>query len=282
MLDVCFSLAGTSYRLLPPAIDISIPLYFDGEQPNTYGVPKAQARAFEGGGFIGDVRLGGSCNFESYTLIPHCNGTHTECIGHITAARISVHEVLQDSLIPATLISLTAVSKTPDSYLPPLDPEDAVLDRQGLEQALRKADPAFLEALVIRTLPNAQEKKSRNYQHQQPPFFTMEAMRLIRQRGVRHLLIDLPSVDRLFDEGLLSAHHIFWGLAQGAGDTPADPRAMATLTEMIYVPDEVPDGKYLLNLQIAPFHADAAPSRPRLFRLENDHSMYASEAMDLS
>jgi len=36
------------------------------------------------------------------------------------------------------------------------------------------------------------------------------------------------------------------------------------MTELINVPDDVPDGRYLLNLQIAPFEADAAPSRPVL------------------
>lgn len=267
MPDLRISLGDTSYRFHSKAIDIAIPLRFNEAQPNTYQVPKAQAEAYEGGGFVGDVRRGGSCNFESYTLIPHCNGTHTECIGHVTAARIAVHEVLQDSFIPATLISVQPVNKTKDTYLPALDPSDFVLDRKQLEQALMAADVRFLDALIIRTYPNSPQKMQRDYQQQPPPFFTLEAMQLIREIGVRHLLIDLPSVDRLYDEGRLSTHHIFWELPANAHDVAPGNHSTATITEMIYISDQVPDGRYLLNLQIAPWQTDAAPSRPRLFPL---------------
>nr|MDQ3322374.1 hypothetical protein [Acidobacteriota bacterium] len=40
-----------------------------------------------------------------------------------------------------------------------------------------------------------------------------------------------------------------------------------TITEMIFAPDSISDGAYLVNLQIAPFIADAAPSRPILFKI---------------
>ncbi|MCZ6716111.1 MAG: cyclase family protein, partial [Gammaproteobacteria bacterium] len=36
----------------------------------------------------------------------------------------------------------------------------------------------------------------------------------------------------------------------------------------IYVDNDIADGFYLLNLQVPPFVADAAPSRPRLYSLE--------------
>ena len=60
----------------------------------------------EAGELVGDTRRGGSCNFEQYSFIPHCNGTHTESIGHLTNERISVHESLKDVFIPATLVSV--------------------------------------------------------------------------------------------------------------------------------------------------------------------------------
>ncbi|TAE48491.1 MAG: cyclase family protein, partial [Bacteroidetes bacterium] len=40
-----------------------------------------------------------------------------------------------------------------------------------------------------------------------------------------------------------------------------------TITEFVYVPDFVADGRYLLEIQVAAFMSDASPSRPRLFRL---------------
>jgi hypothetical protein len=36
---------------------------------------------------------------------------------------------------------------------------------------------------------------------------------------------------------------------------------------MIYVPNKVEDGKYILNLLIAPFQNDASPSKPVLYKL---------------
>ena len=53
--------------------DISIPLKFNGEQPNSYDVKRAESKAYEAGEFIGDTRQGGGCNFEQLTLVPSGN-----------------------------------------------------------------------------------------------------------------------------------------------------------------------------------------------------------------
>ena len=88
------------------AIDLSIPLSFNGPQPNAWGVERATSRPVVAGDLIGDTRRGGSVNFEQYTFIPHCSGTHTECVGHITHDRISIRACLNDILIPALLVSV--------------------------------------------------------------------------------------------------------------------------------------------------------------------------------
>jgi hypothetical protein len=72
----------------------------------------------------------------------------------------------------------------------------------------------------------------------------------LRESGIQHLLIDLPSVDKEKDEGKLLAHKAFWNVTD-VNDLNLDARLEATITEMIYVPDNVADGSYLLNLQIA-------------------------------
>jgi hypothetical protein len=41
----------------------------------------------------------------------------------------------------------------------------------------------------------------------------------------------------------------------------------ATITEMVFVPDAVADGIYLLNIQIASLETDASPSKPVLYPL---------------
>jgi arylformamidase len=276
---------GQIYRVAADEpLDLAIPLDFAGRQPNAYGVETASAKACEAGALIGDTRRGGSCNFEQITLIPHCNGTHTEGVGHLTRERISIHESLRDALVPATLISVEpeCAAQTDENYSVQPDESDQIITRKSLEASLQnlagresaaaKASgnfgAAFLESLIVRVLPNNQAKLTQTYLENIPPYFSTEAMRFIVESGVRHLLVDLPSIDRLFDEGKLSNHRIFWRVPPHSFEADENARSAATITELIFVPNAVEDGRYLLNLQIAPFKSDAAPSRPLLFRLK--------------
>jgi len=250
---------------LASPIDISIPLNFNGPQPNAFGVEPATSTACEYGPLVGDTRRGGSCNFERVTFIPHCNGTHTECVGHITNERISILDCLKETLIPAMLISVG----------PEFFGDDLVISEVQIETALNEAQTIggdfSYNALVIRTLPNDTSKLSRTYDSDYvPPYFTEAAIRLIVEMGVRHLLADLPSIDRLFDEGKLLNHRIFWNVESDAFEVNNDTRMHSTITELVYVPNEISDGAYLLSLQVAPFASDAAPSRPLLFRQQTN------------
>ena len=243
--------------------DISIPLNFNGSQPNTYGVDKATSKPYQDGQFIGDTRKRGPCNFETYSFTPHCNGTHTECIGHITNERIAILSSLKEQMVPSTLVSVTP-KKTSENYNPELNTEDLVITKEDLKFQLEHVKSEFLKGLIIRTLPNDESKKSQDYMKESPCFFSIEAMEYIVSLGVKHLLVDSPSVDRLFDEGHLSAHNIFWE-TKGKKFNPAAQNK--TITEMIFVPDLLDDGHYLLNLQIPAFVSDAAPSRPILYKI---------------
>jgi len=100
-----------------------------------------------------------------------------------------------------------------------------------------------------------------------PPFFSTEAISYIREKEVKHLLVDMPSIDRTFDEGKLANHRAFWKVAPASRAINETSLIYNTITEMIYVPNEITDGAYLLNLQIAAFLTDASPSRPRLFKI---------------
>ena len=264
-------IGNKSFRVLDSdPIDISIPLLFDGEQPNTYNIPKASAQVYQDGEFIGDTRQGGGCNFEEYKLIPHCNGTHTECIGHITDERIAVYKQLITAFIPSTLITVDPVpaTDTEDLYAPEKEEKDLIITKDDIKHHIEGTPKDFLKGLIIRTGPNDASKKSRNYMVDPPAFFSLNAMRFIVESGVEHLLVDLPSVDRTFDNGELNVHHLFWNMDKGSHAVKEDSKVNFTITEMIYVDDSVKDGQYLLNLQIPSFSADAAPSRPLLFKLE--------------
>jgi arylformamidase len=241
---------------LSSAVDLAVELDFAGPQPRHFGAPRASARAYEtpGFGFKGSVERGAGCNCEVITLIPHCNGTHTECAGHLTRERLDAWRVAPEA---------------PDgeSTEPAPQPGEQLVTRRSLERSWPAAAALVPQALVIRTLPNTPDKRARDYTGQIPPYLSQEAAQLLVSRGILHLVVDVPSIDRAHDAGRLTAHRIFFGLPRGAVQLAAVARAGATITELAYVPDSVPDGPYLLELQVPALRGDAVPSRPLLYRL---------------
>ena len=134
---------------------------------------------------------------------------------------------------------------------------DRIITKKHFENVLGEKRP---EAIVIRTLNNSTAKLSMQYSNTNPPYLHHEAAAYIVSLGIKHLLIDLPSVDKEKDDGKLLAHLAFW-------EYPANTQADRTITELIYVPNTVYDGSYLLNLQMASFENDASPSKPVLYQL---------------
>jgi len=252
------------------AVDISIPVDFDGAQPNLYDVPPASAQALSDGSLKGDTREGGSCNFSEIRIIPHCNGTHTECIGHLTNERLHIVDLLGDSLFPCLLASVSpvAASDTAETTLDSLAPENLVVTRQEIEHHLRRVPLEFRQCLVVRTFPNHQPKRFEQYGSGGSPFFSRAAIRALVEHDVRHLVTDLPSIDPLDDRGKMFSHRIFWGIPEDGHEITERSDVYRTITELVYIPDSVQDGPYLISLQIAPFMGDAAPSRPILYPLE--------------
>lgn len=245
------------------AADISIPLRFDQPQLQAFGAPGAQSEVFSTGGFVGAVAQGGSCNCRRYHLLPHCNGTHTECVGHITRQAVAVNVLAQCGLLPAQLITVAPIATANTHHA-----TNRVISLECLRSRCSADSLPAGSALIVRTLPNTAGKLTRNYDvGSSPAYFEPAALEWLATLGVAHLLVDVPSVDRMDDGGHLLAHRAFWGLPAGDDDATHAQRPQATITELIYVPDEIVDAHYLLSLQLAPFATDASPSRPLLFPL---------------
>jgi kynurenine formamidase len=258
---LAIEIAGRRWQVDASGHDISIPLRFNEAQPTFFGAAAASAEPITAGTFVGDVRHGGSCNCSVHTLAPHCNGTHTECVGHITQERLSVRDLAIRHLSAALLISVTPEESAQSTG-------DLVISLAALTQAVGNAQLSNYQALVVRTLPNDSSKLARNYDAgPMPPYFSLEAMRHIVEHGIDTLVVDLPSIDRAQDGGKLAAHRIFWGMPAGSTSAATVTRPHATITEMAFIDDTVADGPYLLNLQVPPFVIDAAPSRPILLPL---------------
>jgi len=253
--------AGTRYTaLLDQACDLAVPVQFNHTQVHAFGAPPARSEALSVEGFVGAVERGGSCNCHTLHFTPHCNGTHTECAGHLTREHLIIHSVISNALHIAQLISVV-----PEPLLN-AGHEDQIITASQLQHVMKH--DTNVNAVVIRTLPNPADKRWRDYDAgPMPAYFEPAALQWLASQGIDHLLCDLPSVDRMHDDGLLLAHRAFWGLPAGVNDLAAVKRRHATITELIYVPDTLVDGLYLLNLQVAAFDSDAAPSRPLLYPL---------------
>ncbi len=267
--QVEFVAQGRRWRAdLSRSLDLAIPLEFDGRQPSFYDAPPATATALRSGIFVGDVLQGGSCRCSTYTFTPHCNGTHTECIGHVVREPVSLHATARDALMLARVVSVTPTRAAGGPASPPTEAGDLVITTAGLQAALAGHTLQDCPSLIVRTLPNARDKTARHYAvDTMPPYFDGDAMRWLVEQECTHLVVDLPSIDRAADGGRLSGHRLFWGLPDGSVSLAEATRPHATVTELAYIDDAIEDGLYLLNLQVAAFATDAAPSRPILYPL---------------
>ena len=252
-------LGGKTRRVdLSAGQGLAIPIDRNGRHPRFFTRQPVRFETLSVGGFNGRVAAGGSCNVDSVHLIPHCHGTHTEGAGHITPGAEPVQAGLPTGLIPAAVCSAPGVQAGVDH---PAGPGPVI-------EAAALAWPDWVEALIVRTLPNDPAKCRRDYGlHPSYPLLSVEAMAAIAAGGIRHLLIDTPSVDAADDGGRLLQHRRFWGMPPDA-HRPAAERAGCTITEMIFVPETVPDGLYLLSLGVAALQCDASPSSPVVFPLQ--------------
>lgn len=233
---------------LTKALDISIPMRASAKNVNAWYQDPPKIEPVQDGDWTASVAEGADINFNNISFNPHAHGTHTECIGHITKKVHSVNNSLKQFFFLAEVITVA----------PEKHKGDFAISKKQIQFALGNKKR---EAVILRTIPNTIEKLNQQYSNTNPPYLLEEAAIYLREKGVKHLLIDLPSIDKEKDEGLLLAHHAFW-------NTAGRKRMDATITELIFVPNAVEDGTYFLNLQIAPFENDATPSKPVLFEIE--------------
>ena len=249
------------------SIDISIPYKFNGEQPNFYDVNPGKSIPLIYGETTFSVVAGAGCNVSEISMNIHCTGTHTECVGHLLENPGDIGMVLTDIIIPSVLITVDRSSfiETIETYHCPVNDSEWVVSRESIQREVEKWKTHQPLALIIRTTPNAENKKYYKFNINPPPFFTNDALRYISDSDIQHLVVDLPSIDRISDNGILGNHRIFWGDGQNAKGE-VNPDSKNTITELAFISNDVRDGFYFLNIQLPHFECDAAPSRPILIK----------------
>lgn len=240
---------GTSYKTdLAKGIDLSSIMGIPGKDMRAWGAGDVEISPVVNGDWIGSVAKGAPVNFFNIHFNPHGNGSHTEGYGHISPEKESVHDAFSRYHFVANLVRLDPESRGEDKVVTLKNLLNKNLNWEGME------------ALIVKTgnYPEGYDFSGTN-----APYFEAELLAYIRDKGVQHVLVDTPSVDKEEDEGKLLAHHAFWNY-------PKAPREGCTISELLRIPDSVNEGVYLLNIQVACFANDASPSRPVIYPLIKD------------
>lgn len=229
-------------------MDISIPLCNSGS-PVAFGAAPFKATPYKSGDFTGSLEAGSPVNFYNLHINPHGNGTHTESVLHIDARGATINKTLLRSHFVCLLITVK----------PYLNKEgDFVIDENCFPSDLETGPE--VKALIVRTIPNTEEKKKRNHTGTNPCYMLPEVIARINEMNIDHLLVDFPSIDKEQDGGALRSHKEYWKVDEKIN-------RHKTITEMVYVDNKIEDGKYFLNLQIISVEGDASPSKPVLYKI---------------
>ena len=253
------------------------------------GAIAVQSKTYRDGDFVGDMLAGGACNVSVLKINPHCCGTHTETLMHVLPTEAAAAGPTIDSVAPTGLqLSLVLTLKTcsiaeakdrDECFTENADSDDRLVSAaavnaalEGATQSLPRAFAAWnsskTKSLILRIADEdpATATAPWSFESGVPPYFTSDAIELLNDQSVVHLLVEFPSVDRLDDGGRLTNHHKFWNIDRESRDL-AEAWPSKTITEMIEISPSIKDGLYLLSIQTPPVRTDAMLSRPVLFEL---------------
>lgn len=241
---------ANTWRAVDHPVDLSIPINPHTGLPRAWYKGPASVQPVRSDGWVGSVAEGGSVNFRDITFNPHAHGTHTETHEHIHDAFSPIDALARSTALPFVMPALLV-----DSPPTPVQDDWIIQCPASLDAELERWQP---EAVIMRCTNGDLQ---RDWSDTNPPYLGDGIAEILVERGVRHLLIDLPSVDREVDGGVLRAHNAFFGPA-------ATPRVGCTISELLSVPNGLEAGVGLLAMQVSAFVNDAAPSRPLWFPAE--------------
>jgi kynurenine formamidase len=242
-------------------VSLARTLRFDGLDPRHFGAPPPAAPPLRLATFSGAVGTGASCNCRVLTLVPHCHGTHTESVAHLTHEPLDVCTVAPLAPMPAWLVSVrpAGAHETMEDSVPAPQPGDRLLTRAAIEAGWPARNGFAPRALILRS------GHGEAADDDLAPYLSRQAVGLLVERGIEHLVVELPSIDRSHDEGVLCGHRQFFGMPPGSRHLGDAARPHCTITEYAAVPATLPDGPCFLQLALPRLAGDAVPSQPVYF-----------------
>lgn len=210
---------------------------------NCYFLDNPMFQYFENDAFSGDLGKGGSVNCEKITFYPHASGTHTECALHV----YPVSFTMLDINLPIFQLGLLK------SFEPMAYNNEFCISK---EQVLEIENKEQVEVIILRTMPNDVLKLKKNYSDTNPPFISPEAILVLKEKGFKHIVTDLPSIDKESDGGKLLSHKTWF---------KDDDFNHNTITELVFIDNKIMDGLYVVNIQMPKIETDAVPSNIILY-----------------
>jgi kynurenine formamidase len=246
-----------------PFIDLTVPVRSTPPRATAWGIPDAAAQPFAAGDFVAAVAQGGSVNCDVWTFSVHSSGTHTETARHIVdSGAPPISDIHFPPLLDALVLRVApeAFRDTEESYDGAPCDNDLVITREGLQRAIAERNSPPVSALVVLS-GTIRTPEDARFEYEPAPYFTNEAMTwIVETLAPTHLLVDLPSVDRLWDGGKVANHRRFWGVTSAGVARPLN-----TITEFLCAEPDLASGEYQLQMSVSSLVADAAPSRILLY-----------------
>ena len=238
---------------------ITIPMNFNSNNnPKFYDESNPIKESYTSNDITYDIEKNAGCNVPVVKFNVHCSGTHTETGAHIFKESQSIGELSNLNFIPSRLITVRPQEQSNDVYHVKYDSDDQVITKKILKNSLDSFSD-FLECIIIRTLPNNKDKIKFNYNRHTHPFLSNDAIYYLKEKTVKHIIIDTPSIDRSDDGGQLKNHKIFF-----TNDNTINEN---TITELAFIPNHCIDGRYFTCIGYPKFHLDAAPSNPVIYKV---------------
>lgn len=211
--------------------------------PNAYFLTHPKFRTVISGGFIGDVKKGGACNCEDILMNPHGNGTHTECVGHVSEEPMYITDIKIPKFMLCYLVQADASNGKNEQYIEKISEVEKWKD---------------CEAVIIHSNTTS---KAQYFSGTNPCYILDSVTKKLQLNGIHHILTDLPSLDKGDDGGLLAAHKSFFNY-------PEELSHLKTITELLHLPKQLKEGLYVLSIEVAPIESDAAPSNITIYPIQ--------------
>lgn len=242
-------------------ISLSIPIKFNSSNnPKFYDDTNPKLDYFKSNGKIYKIDNNAGCNVPIISLNIHCQGTHTETASHIYPQGVKISEIKNIDFLPSQIITVSPLESVTERYHVDYSENDKIITKNMIKDVINSS-MNFMECLIIRTLPNGDFKFGADYNKVSYGFLSNDAVEHIISIGVKHLIIDTPSVDMYDDGGVLGNHRIFFKDKDGGINKN-------TITEMAFIPDSVSDGCYFTSIKFLNFDLDSSPSVPTIFEFE--------------